>query len=91
MKVSINYSIPVSAVIIFDEIFRCSELTDSSYPLQNYIDKAEELMDAYGFEWAEIIDDDDGTVIAQISREDDEDEINDITDDDCGLPHNFAE
>lgn len=91
MKVSINYSIPVSAVIIFDEIFRCSELTDSSYPLQNYIDKAEELMDAYGFEWAEIIDDDDGTVIAQISREDDEDEINDITDDDCGLPHSSTE
>jgi len=72
MKVSINYSIPVSAVIVFDEIFRCSELTDSSYPLQRYIDKAEELMHMYSFEWAEIIDDDDGTVIAQITREDDD-------------------
>lgn len=72
MKVSINYSIPVSAVIIFDEIFRCSELTDDSYPLQTYINRAEELMNAYGFELAEIIDDDDGTVIAQITREDDD-------------------
>lgn len=91
MKVSINHEIPVSAVIIFDEIFRCSELTDSSYPLQSYIDKAEELMNVYGFEWAEIVDDDNGTVIAQIAREDDEDEINDITNDNNGLLHSFTE
>lgn len=70
MNVSINYSIPVSGVIIFDEVFRYSELTDDSYSLQTYIDKAEELMNVYGFELAEIVDDNDDTVIVQITRED---------------------
>lgn len=73
MRISINYAIPVSAAIIFDGVFRCSELTDSSYPLQDYLDKAEELMEMYGFGLAEILDENDGTVIAQLSREDDED------------------
>ena len=72
MNISINYSIPVSGVIIFDEVLRYSELTDDSYPLQTYIDRAKELMNAYNFELAEIVDDNDDTVIAQITREDNE-------------------
>ena len=87
----ISYLGQFSANIVFDGDLVYHGMNDGYHPLQDYIDKAEELMDEYGFEWAEIIDDDEDTTIVQITREDDENDVDDIADDGSGLPHSFAE
>lgn len=66
----ITYHTHVTAIIIFDGDLRYTDKTDQSYPLQDYFDIAERLMDEYGFTHAEIVDNDDGTCIAEMERDD---------------------
>ena len=65
----ITYYVHVKAIIIFDGCLRYTEMNDNTHPLQDYFDKAEWFMGEYGFAHAEIIDDDDGTTIAEMTRE----------------------
>ena len=65
----ITYLTRVTAVIIFDGCLRYDEMNDQSHPLQDYFAKAEWLMGEYGFEHAQIVDDDDGTCIAEMERD----------------------
>ena len=54
------------ARIIFDDIF-CYEMEDNiNHSLQDYIDKANYLMNKYGFETAIIIDFDNEEALAKI-------------------------
>lgn len=69
----ITYHTHVTAVIIFDGLLRYDEMNDQSHPLQDYLTKAEWLMGEYGFTHAEIVDNDDGTCIAEMERDDDYD------------------
>lgn len=71
----ITYHTHVTAIIIFDGCLRYDEMNDQSHPLQDYFDKAEWLMGEYGFTHAEIIDNDDGTCIAEMERDDDYDVV----------------
>lgn len=73
----ITYLICVNAIIIFDGCLRYDEMDDQTYPLQDYINKAKWLMDEYGFEQAQIVDNDDGTCLAELQREDDYDDVAD--------------
>lgn len=73
----ITYLTHVNAIIIFDGLLRYDEMNDQSRPLQDYLTKAEWLMDEYGFEHAQIVDNDDGTCIAEIEREDDDYDVAD--------------
>lgn len=73
MKTEIRYYVHVHAEIVFDGCLHYTEMTDSNHPLQDFIDKAEWFMAEYNFTHAEIIDFDDGTSIAEIVREEDDD------------------
>ena len=73
----ITYLTRVNAIIIFDGLLRYDEMNDQSHPLQDYLNKAEWLMGEYGFEHAQIVDNDDGTCIAEMERDYDYDDVAD--------------
>lgn len=85
----ITYHPHVTAIIIFDGDLRYTEKNDQSYPLQDYFDMAERLMNEYGFTRAEIIDDIDGTCIAEMERDDNYDVADEPADYDDGTDRSY--
>ena len=71
----ITYLTHVNAIIIFDGLLRYDEMNDKFHPLQDYLTKAEWLMNEYGFVQAQIVDNDSGTCIVEMERDDDYDDV----------------
>ena len=72
----ISYLGQFRADIVFDGDFAYHGMNNDYHQLQDYIDKAIYLMGEYGFMTAQIVDSDDGNIIAEM-----EGDCNDFSDD----------
>lgn len=65
----INYLGQFRANIVLDGDLTYHGMNDDYRPLQDYIDKATYLMGEYGFQNAQIVDDDDGNIILEMESD----------------------